>query len=250
MPPTGWRWTGLALAVSLAALSGCGPTETVREESPMPFVPPIETRALDRVRRHTVESGETLYSIGKRYNVEWRRIAAVNPWVATRTLEPGDVLIIPEGGEASLRTPLQPVPTTRPQPTRSPGHDGPLQAESEWTWPLRRTILSAFGRPVPWRSDEANRGMDIRAEAGDVVVAAKSGKVNVFEEIPEFGRTVVLEHNDGTLSLYGHLGDVLVPHGRWIRQGESLATAAGGAPLHFRIVRSDRFVDPMSLLPR
>ena len=79
--------------------------------------------------------------------------------------------------------------------------------------------------------------------------------MNTFEEVPGYGRTVLLEHRDGTNTFYGNLDEVLVPHGRWIKQGETLAAAgssakSNGTQLHFRVLRGEEFINPMSVLPR
>jgi len=108
---------------------------------------------------------------------------------------------------------------------------------------------------VPWRQGERNRGIDIRARPRQLIVAAKSGRVNTFENVPGYGRAVVLEHRDGANTFYGNLDEVLVPHGRWIKQGEALAAAgssakSNGAQLHFRVERGGEFINPMSVLPR
>ena len=101
-----------------------------------------------------------------------------------------------------------------------------------------------------------NYGIDLEASPEQCVVAARSGKISVFEEVPGFGKVVLLEHTDGTVTFYGHLARVLAPHGRWIRQGEPLAVAgstgdlARGTELHFRVMRNEKYVDPLQSLPR
>ena len=90
--------------------------------------------------------------------------------------------------------------------------------------------------------------MDIRATAGQKVVAAKSGRVSIFEKAPEYGKVIVLEHEDGSATYYGRLDEILVTHGAWVRQGEAIATAAG--ELQFRVMENDQFVDPLRVLPR
>ena len=130
---------------------------------------------------------------------------------------------------------------------RNAGHEGPIAAEATFVWPLRGEIAARFG--------ESGSGVDIRARAGEPVVAAKSGRVNVFEKTPEYGKVIVLEHEDGSATYYGRLGEILVAHGAWVRQGEAIATAgpsvgASGSELQFRVMENDQFVDPLSVLPR
>jgi murein DD-endopeptidase MepM/ murein hydrolase activator NlpD len=78
--------------------------------------------------------------------------------------------------------------------------------------------------------------------------------VNVFEKTPEYGKVIVIEHQDGSATYYGRLGEILVTHGAWVRQGEAIATIGSsgghGAELQFRVMENDQFVDPLSVLPR
>jgi stage IV sporulation protein FA len=113
--------------------------------------------------------------------------------------------------------------------------------------PLRGEILTRFM--------QSGSGVDIRARAGQTVVAAKRGRVNVFENAPEYGKVIVLEHQDGSATYYGRLGEILVTHGTWVKQGEAIATAgpsggANGTELQFRVMENDQFVDPLRVLPR
>jgi murein DD-endopeptidase MepM/ murein hydrolase activator NlpD len=133
-----------------------------------------------------------------------------------------------------------------PAAVRNPGQSGPIPAEPDFVWPLRGEIVARF--------KESGSGVDIRATAGQMVVAAKSGRVNVFENAPEYGKVIVLEHEDGRATYYGRLGEILVTHGAWVKQGEAIATAGfssgNGAELQFRVMENDQFVDPLRVLPR
>jgi murein DD-endopeptidase MepM/ murein hydrolase activator NlpD len=151
----------------------------------------------------------------------------------------------PEGLSQSSPTGETVTPRT-PAPT-NPGHGSPIAAESEYVWPLRGAIVTRFM--------QSGSGVDIRATAGERVVAAKSGRVNVFEKTPEYGKVIVLEQEDGSATYYGRLGEILVAHGAWVKQGEPIATvatssAAGGAELQFRVMENEQFVDPLRVLPR
>ncbi|MGO8705756.1 MAG: murein hydrolase activator EnvC family protein [Candidatus Brocadiia bacterium] len=134
-----------------------------------------------------------------------------------------------------------------PAAVHNPGHGGPIPAEPRFVWPLRGAIAARFM--------ESGSGVDIRATAGETVVAAKSGRVNVFERTPEYGKVIVLEQEDGGATYYGRLGEILVAHGTWVKQGEAIATVgpaggASGAELQFRVMENDQFVDPLRVLPR
>ena len=218
-------------------------------------------------KRYTIRKGDTLYRIAIASDSDWRDIVTANPGIDPGDLRPGDVIIIPEREKAlpaprALKVAPEPEPIAGPAAEeerrvmpKSAGYEGPLRAERRFVWPLRGRVVARYGQSVSWRRWEKNRGVDIRAGAGQLIVAAKSGRVSVFEHVPGYGRSVVLDHTDGTTTFYGHVDEVLVPHGRWVRQGEGLASAgssaqSNGAGVHFRILRGERFIDPLSVLPR
>jgi len=95
-----------------------------------------------------------------------------------------------------------------------------------------------------------NQGIDIRGREGQTVLAAKSGRVNTFDAMPGFGKVVILEHTDRTLTCYGHNDLILVSHGRWVKQGEPIAHVGSsgelvsGIMLHFRIMKNNAWVNP------
>jgi len=239
-------WLGLILASLLVVLSaGCPSAPPPSSEGVVvPPLPKIEGTA------YTVQSGDTLYSIARRHGVDWREILDANPTVNLLHPRAGQVIMVPE-----VKPGVPSVAPTTPPPAKNPGHPGPLPAEDSFVWPIRGQILSRFRQPVSWRMDEPNQGLDIRAAPGQVVVAAKSGLVNTFTRVYGFGKVVTLQHQDGTLTFYGHLADILVTHGTWVKQGEVIATAgssglSSGTELHFRIWRGEQFVDPLPVLTR
>jgi murein DD-endopeptidase MepM/ murein hydrolase activator NlpD len=255
----------LLSAIIFSALCGCIPsTISGNQHGGDPGRLPI--RPAPGKITHTIRSGETLYSIAVRYDVQWQQIVLANPWLVADDLTPGDLIVIPKGGKRA--DPFVPIPKqsendpgrvgpgTEPQPpiTASRGHAGPLPAERNFIWPMRGKSLSRYGQPVSWRRWEPNRGLDMRANAGDVIKAAKSGRVNTFDRVPGYGRCVLLEHSDGTMTFYGYVDRFVVPHGRWVKQGEPVALVgatqlSNGTQLHFRVLRGGRFVNPARVLP-
>jgi murein DD-endopeptidase MepM/ murein hydrolase activator NlpD len=188
--------------------------------------------------------------------VDWHTILDANPGLDPLDLQPGQVILIPrEPALVKVSPDRQPRVVQPERPPRNPGYPGPLAAERTFAWPLRGTIIVRFGRTVSWRMGERNQGVDIRAKPGQVVSAAKSGRVSTFTDFPGYGRVIVLEHRDGTVTFYGHLDELLIDHGRWAKQGERIATAgstgrSSGTELHFRVMRGSTLIDPVKHLPR
>ena len=68
-----------------------------------------------------------------------------------------------------------------------------------------------------------------------------------------YGKTVVLEHRDGSASLYAHCSRLDVRVGERVRQGEAIARVGNtgrstGSHLHFEIRIGGSPVNPLKLL--
>lgn len=218
---------------------------------PVPPRPPVVPKHPVQGISYTIQSGDTVYSIAQKFGVHWGAIIDANPNLDPRKLAVGSKLIIP-GAQSVPPAPPKAGPT---RPARNPGHAGPITAEATYAWPLKGEVFGRFRAPMSWRAGELNNGIDIRAEKDQVVLAARSGKVNTFTDVPGLGQVVLIEHTDGSSALYGHLSDILVTHGTWVKQGENIGIAgntgqSNGLELHFRIWRGSQFVNPLTFLPR
>ncbi len=232
-------------------VAGCtGPRGSGGESGITPPPPPVAVTG----RRYVVQQGDTLLTVATKFRVPYTSILGANPNLESGILTPGQTIIIPGSGPAPAPTPSPtPTPLPRTSVTPTPGQSAPISAEARFIWPVQGTVIARFRQAVPWRGRIPNQGIDIRPSSGDQVVAAKSGRVNVFKTVAGFGKCVILEHSDGTLTFYGHLDEIAVTHGTWIRQGDTLGLAgstgdSSGVELHFRIMRGEHFIDPLPLL--
>ena len=66
-----------------------------------------------------------------------------------------------------------------------------------------------------------------------------------------FGLWVRVRHDDGTITVYGHINEYLVPVGKRVTAGEQIATLGNrgestGPHLHFEVLRhGSRKIDPL-----
>ncbi|MEM7611523.1 MAG: peptidoglycan DD-metalloendopeptidase family protein [Pseudomonadota bacterium] len=96
-------------------------------------------------------------------------------------------------------------------------------------------------------------GMDIAAPAGTPVRAPAAGIVAATGDFFFNGKTVMLDHGNGLVTLYCHLSEVLVTKGDRITLGETigLVGATGrvtGAHLHWSVYLSGVAIDPSLML--
>jgi murein DD-endopeptidase MepM/ murein hydrolase activator NlpD len=133
------------------------------------------------------------------------------------------------------------------------------QSGNYFTVPKQGAVTSGFGhRHLFGRS--FHKGFDIDLETGDQVVAAMTGKVRIARYNSGYGNFVVIAHNDGLETLYGHLSELWVKEGQDIESGQVIGLGGStgqstGAHLHFEIrifgeqVDPARVLDPHTLLP-
>jgi murein DD-endopeptidase MepM/ murein hydrolase activator NlpD len=109
-------------------------------------------------------------------------------------------------------------------------------------WPLDSEISSQFGmRRHPILGYERNHnGIDLKAPTGAPIQAAGDGKVIFAGNREQLGRVVIIEHEDGGQTVYGHCSRLLVRAGQEISQGQIVAKVGDsglttGSHLHFEV---------------
>ncbi len=116
-------------------------------------------------------------------------------------------------------------------------------------------ISSDFGsrfHPVD-RKTKFHGGIDIAVPIGTKVAAAAAGVVKFAGWKGGYGNVVIIEHADGTETLYGHNQKLLVKEGQTVTAGEqiSLSGSTGkstGPHLHFEVRRNGQLVNPRKFL--
>ena len=102
-----------------------------------------------------------------------------------------------------------------------------------------------------------HKGLDLLAQVGTVVCAAKSGKVVSATQNKGMGKYIIIKHRDDVITIYGHLSDIFVCKGAYLRQGQVIgsvgktgnARAADMLPhLHFEIRKNGVPQDPLEYI--
>lgn len=126
--------------------------------------------------------------------------------------------------------------------------DSAASPKYTFTWPSDGAISQGMSPVHP-------TGIDIRAVLGEPMRAVRDGKVSFAGGDPccVYGYYVVIEHDDGWSSLYGHLSEIDVAVGDEVRQGDVLGLAgdtgkATGVHLHFELHKDGYPVNPLDYL--
>jgi len=118
-------------------------------------------------------------------------------------------------------------------------------------WPARGRILSSYGER---EGTLTNDGLDIMVPEGTSVKAAENGVVIYSGDgLKEFGKTVLIRHEDNLVTVYGHNSTVLVQRGQQVRRGDEIAKSgmsgnATSPKLHFEVRKNSSPVNPMKYL--
>jgi len=193
---------------------------------------------------HKVVSGETVYSIAKKYNTNAQAIVdfPFNEFAGNGesfALVSGQMLIVPDGIKPSEQQFIKrqifiaqgPIPV-------SPGG---------FTFPLRGGISQFYAWYHP--------GIDITASIGTPIVAAHNGtviEIHTGTYDGGYGNNVYVSNGEGIVSHYAHMSGVNVSVGQQVTGGSSVVGWVGmtgrttGPHLHFEIRRNGGYVNPLS----
>lgn len=212
---------------------------------------------------HHVQAGETLYSISWKYGLDYRDVAKWNHIQAPYTIYDGQLLrVMPPSGngrkDISIASTRQGAPVLNSSPsvstsTASVKHLSPVpssQTTIKWQWPVKGQLTSTFSN-----SDLSRKGIDISGKPGQPIRAAAPGSVvYAGSGLLNYGKLIILKHDDNYLSAYAYNRTLLVSEGEMVAAGQQIADmgikANGDAVLHFEIRFDGRPINPLKFLPK
>ncbi|RUV37823.1 peptidoglycan DD-metalloendopeptidase family protein [Mesorhizobium sp. M7A.F.Ca.MR.148.00.0.0] len=232
-------------------------------------------RATNAAGTYTVQSGDTLSSIARKTGVGVVAIKQANG-MQDGLLKIGQTLKVPAGGTATVAAAkpakVDPVTTATTQPAAKttpsetlasytpPKKDSKViqQAEADdavapdatgigkMRWPVRGRVISGFG--------SGKDGVDIAVPSGTPVKAAENGVViYAGDGLKEFGNTVLVRHENGLVTVYGHASSIEVQRGQKVKRGQEIALSGmsgttDSPKLHFEVRKNSAPVDPSGYL--
>ena len=134
--------------------------------------------------------------------------------------------------------------------------DGPYSGGTMgWPVPGHTRISSPYGyriHPV-FKTRKLHTGIDIPAPSGTTVAAASDGTVIYSGTLGGYGKTIMIDHGGGVVTLYGHNSSLTVSEGTTVKRGNTIAKVGStgistGPHCHFEVRKNGGYVDPMPYL--
>jgi murein DD-endopeptidase MepM/ murein hydrolase activator NlpD len=197
---------------------------------------------------HVVRPGETLYRIGRAYDLNYAELARVNRIRDPNQIHIGQRLFIPG---AARQLPVEMITPTDLSVSISPVPRSSDLPDNAIIWPIAGAINSHFGR----RGATFHDGIDISAQEGTPIRAIGKGEVIYSDQLRGYGNLVILQHSGGLVSVYAHNQVNLVAAGQVVAQGDIIAKVGStgrvtGPHLHLEIRKNNVAQDPLLYLPQ
>lgn len=121
-----------------------------------------------------------------------------------------------------------------------------------WPAPGNYKISSPYGyriHPV-YKTKKLHTGVDISTPYNAKIVAAQDGTVIMSEYYFGYGKTIMIDHGGGYVTLYGHNNSLLVSVGTKVKKGQQIAKSGStgvstGPHCHFEVRYKGKIIDPM-----
>lgn len=211
---------------------------------------------------HTASRGDTVNNIAERYNVSAQMISSLNNLTSGMQIQQGQRLRLPLSpdlaealpqffADAPIAQPVIQAAAYQPPPVQQQ----PLLQQAIYTQPLAQQLPplggnGRFYRPVDGRvlanfgdngMGQKNDGINIAAPAGTSVKVAETGEVvYVGRAVPAYGNIILVKHEGGFVTAYGHLAETHVAKGQRIMRGQPIGTVGttgnvAQPQLHFEV---------------
>ncbi|MET9633722.1 M23 family metallopeptidase [Lentzea sp. NPDC006480] len=220
------RKKAVAAVVAAGALAGAGFTQAVATVTPVDRIVPVAaTKNLAAAMTAQPEQGITT-------------IHSLDTSAETRKLLQAEQIQVQFNVREALRT-AQADFTKREEAAKA--EQARKQAEEDakrpkCVRPAQGEFTSGFGA----RWGTSHMGVDIANAIGTPIVAAMDGTVVEAGPASGFGLWVRIQHEDGTITVYGHMNTIDVPQGAKVKAGQQIATIGNrgqstGPHLHFEV---------------
>ena len=218
----------------MISISGCS--------SPSAPISYREQPISEKLNHHTISSGETLYSIAWRYEIDPRALAKIN------NIQITDKIYV--GQQLSLDTSKS---SAKPYENRLTVQENSIPYISsdnvKWQWPIKGKVLKEFN------STKLFKGINIASNYGSTVLSAAPGIVVYSgESLRGYGKLIIIQHGQSFLSAYAHNKEVFVKADDTVKTNQKISeTGYVGLKnqyLYFEIRKKGKPVNPLIYLPK
>lgn len=120
---------------------------------------------------------------------------------------------------------------------------------TNWGWPTDSgwTLSSGYGYRSMWGGRELHTGLDIAGTGyGANIYATNNGRVMIAESHYSYGNYVVINHNNGYMSLYGHMSKIVAKVGQVVAKGDLIGYvgctgSCTGPHVHYEIWQGAKY---------
>ncbi len=192
---------------------------------------------------HKVTSGESIYTVAKKYKTDAQKIVnfPFNDFtdLDTFSLATGQTLYVPDGVPPEAPRPVFTAPTYAQV---QPG----VQGSSSFIWPTSGSISQY---PV-WY----HMAVDIQNPGTPPIIASDGGTV-VYSGCLAYGYGchIIIDHGNGYQTLYGHMSSLGASAGAAVGKGQQIGVMGStgrstGTHLHFEVRSAGGSLNPLSFL--
>ncbi len=122
-------------------------------------------------------------------------------------------------------------------------------------WPTRGYLTNSFGPRIhPFTGKRSfHYGQDIATQSGNRVIAPADGVVLVAEYRDYYGNMIIIDHNFGYTTRYGHLSAFNVKEGDRVKRGQVIGFVGSsgrstGPHLHYEVRFMGKALNPMDFI--
>lgn len=230
---------------------------------------------------YVARSSFDLFSLAARLNLPYETLATLNRLDRARTIVPGERLLVPSAPGLFVREkPSSDLDYLLSYRGGAAGESISLSGAAEglrfyrgerfnaeeralflgllFRFPLpHATLTSGFGMRVnPVTGHTAmHHGIDLAAPLGTEVYAVRDGKVSATGVDSLLGQYIILDHDGGLQTVYGHLSLRLVRLNERVESGMIIGHVGStgqstGPHLHFEVRDHGKAENPESLIPK
>jgi LysM repeat protein len=189
---------------------------------------------------YTVQKGDTLYGIARKYNMKLAELLSLNRMGSDTVIKTGQKLVVNTGSSAVASS--ADSPTVKSDAVKKPGTDDiAATGDSSLMWPVDSPDVTYVKGKVS--------GVELSAKKNEPVKSIRAGTVMYTGMYRGYGNVVFVESKTGLIYAYSWLGSVNVRKGDYVVCGDMVGTAGrdpdtGRPHLSFMVFKNGMPMDP------